>query len=1482
MQNNAEVKDATENGPMGPEQSLDGTIEVELNADICASGKTKGTGSAVINGSVVAQGSHAPDNTSGVVNTSITSSVVLNSGPKGSAEGKVNSSGSASATYNGTQLTSNVSGATSASGKTQSGSVGMLESTGKISSESMFLPDSNSATAMIFSNLIGSNTASGKASASGDASASADSGNLTAGVVGSTKAEGSGKGLGDFQSVGEISSESEESLGWGYVETSIESYSSVESGGAKYSATASSSASTPMGQQNYAYYGGDTLDLNEYSATTTGDTSSSAKICDGKGLAGSESGIEAFAAVPGMGMYELGFGPEFAYLGFEFEPVEYVDGSLIWSDAWTTGYDSKAELAADSSAGGEARAKLYYNNTGVGVYTSNTTAYGDTSAGVEVEGQGDASADSQIASYDLLGVGGGYFGIYGGLPYEQELQLPAIQDAPALPSDLLLTGLPELPVNGAGSFPAGTDLLGPLQAPIGFDLPPMNVLEISIISQSVSATNQDEGEAFAEACAHGETGADGTYLQTLLEEESRGYSYAYGTVAGEAEVDPEEDGQDPASASAIVGVSAQGIGDNGDVSGLDATLLASVSGAGGLGETCGMASGEATASGMSTIGLDGPSSSKGMVETSAEAEGGLGLSAAAIGSADYETFIPDVGGSLIDVALIGTGSFGIGTAGAEAFANGSTTANGEIFQEINGTTLFNATSSAFAEGEACSEIETENGVALAADLILAGEGTDTAATGPIGAGGSIAGSMVGQAVFARKFDSKGSAEAETRAEGQANTFSSFYDYLGEGAGGDPMYITGDGSTLVGGVVKGGAESCSGDDPLSASAIVSFTEFGGNAYISDGTLLAGSGDVYDATLIASLSASAGTSGSTWGLANGSAGADSHLEINTTPEDDSLFVLDSISSADAMTKSTASTSGNNGFALGLAAQGSSSDVEAILTGSGGTVDQHAITLDGALSTAAGDGKATSYVNMEEQKIKNKKGKVIGTTMVPIEGREAIARASFTADTTDDGVPDVVITSDSVSGSSAMSAAEAAKGGFALSLAGEASGAMSYLSATDDIPADADQDTFAVLAALAVAETDNKKETAKASASANGMTDAISYEELANWNSTQSSVASGNVSAWGTGGDVCKDPLSLSLILSLGESRAEPDPNNSAVAMMDTKSRTLIAALSLTNGSKGDTGAEACGEAFADGVQMQADYFGVPVSPSSSAVTEASVKTHAAGTNGFGMGVSGVGSNSEAHVDVNLDSVKDENLMFSYATAQGFGKKAAADACASYDAVGTAMAASNIYDPAPDNASVASTSSVSGKGESLAKAADMSKAQALSFGWAEQNAYLDFFTAFDMGDPANASHADAMVLFGTEANASDNAKNTLAKADACQVNLAADARAGPYDAFGISIPEETALAGVNNGHSYVCLDPDGGPAKNGFLDLDTTVSSYDADVNTIYGSFTYGRFITGSTMTNPNYGYTHGGAWANSDVSPPPDPFPYEDYIIPLLPV
>jgi hypothetical protein len=1486
------------------ETSNDGTIHVILDADIAAQGKTTGTGSAILDGDVKAEGSHNADNTSAVINTSVTSSVVLNSGTKGSAQGCVNTNGTASATYQETVLESDVSGSTHADGKVSSGSVGLLNATGGILSEASFLPDYVVDT-VIYSNLYGENNAAGSASASGSANASAGCDSVTASVTGATKADGSGKGSGEFDSSSEISAEAQEGTTWGYVETSIYANSSVQSGSGKYTAKASSSASTTNGE-NEAYYGNGGVDVHELEAYTTGIARSSAEICDGKGEAGSEAEITAFASAPGLEMFEPGFGPEFLYIGIypsDTYSAQYIDGSILKNDAWATGYDKKSKVSAGSSTNGTADATLNYLISNVGVYISNTTAEGKTSAKVNIQGWGESYADSQIASFDLIHTGPLYLGINEGPVFSDLVDLPEIPEIEGYENPLVTQNLDQ-------------DLLAQLddqltlqQFPIieaGFELPPIDVLEISIISQSVSAHSADKSKAFADACADGETAADGSSFLTEPQLLSQGSSSAEGFVAGKAEAGGKcEDGDDPASASVILGLSAQGIGLSNVIytqpevdgdhapAGLDATLIASVSGAGGSsGKTWGTASGDSNASGGFNLGVLGPSSSSGTVNTAANANGGLGLSAAAIGSADYTTF-NGLEGSLVDVALIGTGSFAAGTAGAHADANGWTEANGSILHQISIDPepveifdLLNITSSASASGTACSDVSTKNGIALAADVILAGESTG-ANQGPSPAdigitsdgndlGGGIAGSTISQLAFAQQFGKAGSAKANTYANGQAGTCSSFYADLGAGSPAAPVYISGDSVTGALGEVKGSANAGCGD-PLSVSTIMAFTDYGGEGFVS-GNSFFGGGEVYDAALIASLSSSGGMTSEAWGSADGSAVADSHLEVNTTPEDDSLFTWDAVSTADAKVKTTASTAKINGLGLGLAAQGSSSQVETGISGPNVNAEEHAITLDGALSVASGDGKATADVNKMEVYKKDKKGKVIEVLCIPIVDREATAFAQFTGDFTDDGVPDVNVTSSSVSGSSASTSAEAAKGGFALSLAGEASGALTEIEtiyndqAVDDVVPDADQDVFSVIADLAIAETDCSKETAKALASADGDTSAFSYGQIPNWNGTQSSSAVGSVSANAIGGDKCKDPLAASIILALGENEAYPDPSAPQYAAQNTSDTTLIASLSVMNGTKGDAGATATGSANANGMQLVPEYTTstrTPLSPTASASTEASVWSHASGNNGMALGVAGVGSTSFAYAGYDNENVSDQNLMFSYATGQGFGKKAVVEACAGYDAADTAASASNVYDRDLEVAKAESNSSVAGVGSSFVKASDYSKAQALSFGWAGQNASIDWLAPSEDG-----SHADATVLFGTEANATDNAKGTLAKAEMCQVNLEANARAGFVEQY--NIPEEYASAKVIDGNSHVFLDP---YYLNGFVDWDT-VFTPDTSVSA-GGSKTDGIAEAGDLGVDPNYWYTHGGAWANSDVSPAPSPWPPHDMILSHIP-
>jgi hypothetical protein len=1435
------------------ETSNDGTIHVILDADIAAQGKTTGTGSAILDGDVKAEGSHNADNTSAVINTSVTSSVVLNSGTKGSAQGCVNTNGTASATYQETVLESDVSGSTHADGKVSSGSVGLLNATGGILSEASFLPDYVVDT-VIYSNLYGENNAAGSASASGSANASAGCDSVTASVTGATKADGSGKGSGQFDANSEISAEAQEGTTWGYVETSIYANSSVQSGTGKYTAKASSSASTKNGE-NEAYYG----NLNELEAYTTGTTRSSAEIYNSKGEAGSESEITAFASAPGLDMFELGFGPEFLYIGVypsDTFSAQYIDGSILKNDAWATGYDTKSKVSAGSSTDGTADATLNYLLSGIGVYVSNTTAEGKTSAKVNVQGCGEAYADSQIASFDLVHTGPLYLGINEGPVFPDLVDLPDIPEIEGYENPLVTQNLDQ-------------DLLAQLDDQLtlqqfpafetGFELPPIDVLEISIISQSVSAHSADKSKAFADACADGETAADGSsFLTEPINTLSQARSSAEGFVAGKAETGGKcNDGDDPASASVILGLSAQGIGLSTNIytqpevdgdhapAGLDATLIASVSGAGGSsGKTWGTASGDANASGGFNLGVLGPSSSSGTVNTAANANGGLGLSAAAIGSADYRSFMPIDGlgyaHDVVDVALIGTGAFAIGTAKADGCASGWTESNGSIGYAEDTYEFTNTTSDALASGVARSDVSTRNGVAFAADALLAGE-ESSAALGQFGLfDNNAAGSMIGQVVYAGQFGKSGSAKADTLAIGTAGTSSSFSTNL------SGLLFPGNGTTSATGEVSGGANAGCGD-PLSASAILAYTD-------TDFEVAQNStGEVSSGALISSLSASSGKSADTWGYANGTANSYSSLVVNISG---SLYESgNSTSSADATVKTIASVEGKDGLAIGLAAQGASSTGKATL-GENIVGIEHAITLDGALSLADGDGKAAAYVNMVKQAELEKCGKKTTqvSKLVPVEGREAAAVVQF------EGVPEINFTSSSVSGSHALTSAEAAKGGFGFGLAGEASDSFTEVNITTG---SIEQDVFSVIAGVAAADTDSKKETAKANAEAGGTTTAFNYGEMLGWNATQTSSAAGSVSDWAVATDSCKDPLSASLILASGENVLYPDPARSDLPTMNTSDMTLIASLSVTNGSKGEAGASASGSANADGVQLVPNYLGTPMSPTSSASTDASVWSRASGTNGFGLGVAGVGSSSFAHAGFDNHNVSDENLMFSYATGQGFGKKATVEACAGYDAAHTAASASNVYDRDLETAKAESNSSVAGVGSSFIKATDYSKAQALSFGWAEQNASIDF--------NANEAHTFAEVLFGTEANATDNAKGTLAKAQMCEVNLEANARAGFVNGS-INIPEEYASAKVTDGDSHVFLDP---YYLNGFTDYDTNYTPYNSV--SAGGSKTSGLTEGLDLGVDPNYVYTHAGSWANSDVSPAPSPWPPFDMIL-----
>jgi hypothetical protein len=70
------------------------------------------------------------------------------------------------------------------------------------------------------------------------------------------------------------------------------------------------------------------------------------------------------------------------------------------------------------------------------------------------------------------------------------------------------------------------------------------------------------------------------------------------------------------------------------------------------------------------------------------------------------------------------------------------------------------------------------------------------------------------------------------------------------------------------------------------------------------------------------------------------------------------------------------------------------------------------------------------------------------------------------------------------------------------------------------------------------------------------------------------------------------------------------------------------------------------------------------------------------------------------------------------------------------------------------------------------------------------------------------------------------------------------------------------------------------NGFTDYDTNDTPYNSV--SAGGSKTSGLTEELDLGADPNYVYTHAGSWANSDVSPAPDPWPPYDMILSHIPV
>jgi hypothetical protein len=199
--------------------SEDGNVTLNLDSDIAVWGTVKGDAKAQLYGYVYAEGKRNETTGEFTVNTEISSSVKLDPGVKGKAEGKVAASGEATAmnaneTLGGLELFSTVSGSTMASGKTESSAPAGLISEGILYSfvnANLLDGPSYELESEIESEVEGMGTSTGFASAKGAANAYIldEVGGFFTGVEGNTSAAASGKGNGKIFAEAEMESEVE-------------------------------------------------------------------------------------------------------------------------------------------------------------------------------------------------------------------------------------------------------------------------------------------------------------------------------------------------------------------------------------------------------------------------------------------------------------------------------------------------------------------------------------------------------------------------------------------------------------------------------------------------------------------------------------------------------------------------------------------------------------------------------------------------------------------------------------------------------------------------------------------------------------------------------------------------------------------------------------------------------------------------------------------------------------------------------------------------------------------------------------------------------------------------------------------------------------------------------------------------------------------------------------------------------------------------
>jgi hypothetical protein len=603
---------------------------------------------------------------------------------------------------------------------------------------------------------------------------------------------------------------------------------------------------------------------------------------------------------------------------------------------------------------------------------------------------------------------------------------------------------------------------------------------------------------------------------------------------------------------------------------------------------------------------------------------------------------------------------------------------------------------------------------------------------------------------------------------------------------------------------------------------------------DGSAL---GDAYGAGLMLSTSVSSGECGSTEGFAAGGTLADSSFTYNGTSLGYERYDADAFSTLASSAKTSAFSRSDDTLALGIAIDGVSSasdfysgveDMNGLGIGEGPWPSFFDISMFGTVSAVTGSGSASAGTIVDEAR--------------------ATSSASRPVEIEDDNGEIVITgaTSETVANGTAYTQVKA-NGGYGLSAAGELSGIFTEYDADDDPYAGIT--SFSALGDVAVAESFGKKDTASAYATASGFTDANGTLQDTGEGGilllAQHTNATGGVNASAIANRKT-DPIAGSVIIGFGMNTFNPEGDEEEV--FQTYDATLVASGVLTGGERGEAASTASGNANAEGAIANYD------SESSNQMgllmiaaqgqTRADTFADAFASGGYSLGLSAAGSSSNAEIVDGESEVRDINILLSYAGGEGFGKKSIATAGAGYDAETTGFSALL----APDQSALASISLANGTGSSAITAANEDVAKALTFAAAYQK--------------ANAEDALAFSAFGSEVEATDNARKTTASAAMKEVNLLAAAGGGG----GLSSVVET-----NDGVSYITLDPDGKPPV-----------TWDTHAGYVYVDGVWeksGDQKDYTSMSDPNYAFWYKYAAASDE--PIPDLPDGALYLLPILP-